>query len=103
MVSISLPACPLARYEAACRAVAKAKSIDEVRDIHGQADAMRAYARQAKNKQLEIDASEIRFRAERRIGELGRAMRSPTARNPRKSVPSVSPISPAVGDKTVTY
>jgi hypothetical protein len=31
---------------------------------------MRAYARQAKNKQLEIDASEIRFRAERRIGEL---------------------------------
>jgi hypothetical protein len=36
---------------------------------------MRAYARQAKNKQIEIDASEIRFRAERRLGELMAAQR----------------------------
>jgi hypothetical protein len=35
-----------------------------------KSEAMRAYAKQAKNKQLEVDASEIRFRAERRIGEL---------------------------------
>jgi len=31
---------------------------------------MRAYAKQAKNRQLEIDAAEIRMRAERRVGEL---------------------------------
>ena len=31
---------------------------------------MRAYARQAKNKELEADAWEIRMRAERRIGQL---------------------------------
>jgi len=31
---------------------------------------MRAYARQAKNKRLEIDAADIRIRAERRIGQL---------------------------------
>lgn len=30
---------------------------------------------QAKNKQLEIDASEIRFRAEREIGELMQAQK----------------------------
>lgn len=65
----------LDKYEAACRAVADAKSVDEVKDIRDQAEAMRAYAKQAKNKQLEIDASEIRFRAERRIGELMAAQR----------------------------
>lgn len=66
---------PLMRYDAACRAVAEAKSIDEVKDFRDKAEAMRAYAKQAKNKQLEIDASEIRFRAERRIGELMAAQR----------------------------
>lgn len=63
------------RYDAACRAVSEAKSIDEVKDFRDKAEAMRAYAKQAKNKQLEIDASEIRFRAERRIGELMAAQR----------------------------
>lgn len=36
---------------------------------------MRAYAKQAKNRQLETQAAEIRFRAERRIGELMAAQR----------------------------
>ena len=40
-----------------------------------RADAMRAYAKQAKNRQLEIDAAEIRMRAERRVGELMAAQR----------------------------
>ena len=31
---------------------------------------MRAYAHQAKNRQMEIDAAEIRIRAERRLGQL---------------------------------
>lgn len=37
--------------------------------------AIRAYAKQAKNKQLEVDATEIRIRAERRVGELMEAQR----------------------------
>ena len=60
----------LIRYDAACRALAEAKSIDEARDIRDKSEAVRCYARQAKNKQLEVDAAEIRLRAERRLGEI---------------------------------
>lgn len=60
----------MVKYEAACRAVSEAKSIDEVKEFRNQAEAMRAYAKQAENKQLETDAAEIRIRATRRIGEL---------------------------------
>lgn len=60
----------LVKYEAACRAVAAATSVDEVREITAHAEALRAYSRQAKNRQLEVQAAEIRIRAERRLGEL---------------------------------
>lgn len=62
-------------YEAAIKAVAAAKSVDEVREWHNKSAAMRAYAKQAKNKQLETDAAEIRIRAERRLGEMMAAQR----------------------------
>ena len=65
----------LVKYAAACRAIAEAASIDEAKDFRDKGEAMRAYARQAKNKQLEVQAAEIRIRAERRIGELMSAQR----------------------------
>lgn len=65
----------LVRYDAACRAIAEAKAVDEVIKIRDHAEALRAYAKQAKNKQLEVDAAEIRIRAERRVGELITAQR----------------------------
>jgi hypothetical protein len=37
----------LARYDAACRAVAEARTVDDVQEIAAHAEAMRAYARQA--------------------------------------------------------
>lgn len=71
----------LATYDAACRAVAEARTADEARGLHNKAEAMRAYARQAKNRQLEVDAAEIRMRAERRLGELIKAQKETVGLN----------------------
>lgn len=60
----------LVRYEAARRALAEAVAVDEVAEIRSQAEAMRHYARQAGDKTLEIQSAQLRFRAERRLGEL---------------------------------
>lgn len=60
----------LIKYNAACKAIAEAKRVDEIKLIHDKADALRAAAKIAKNHQAEIDMAEIRFRAEIRLGEL---------------------------------
>jgi hypothetical protein len=53
----------LIKYDAACRAIAAAKRVDEVKHIRDVSIAMRAYAKQANNHDLEADAIEIRMRA----------------------------------------
>ena len=65
----------LASYETACQALAEARTVDEVKDIHDQAVAMAAYARLAKNRKLEADAIEIRMRATRRMDQMRMAQK----------------------------
>ena len=60
----------LVKYEAACRAIAAAKNVDEVKKIRDVSIAMKAYAHQAKNLIMEADALEIRMRATRRMDQL---------------------------------
>jgi len=74
---------PMVRDALTERAVAEAKAVDEVKEIINVSAAMAAYARQAKNRQMEADAFEIRLRAERRIGEMleaGKEERAPVGR-----------------------
>jgi hypothetical protein len=55
-------------YDTACRALDKARTVDEAKEIKNQAHAMRIYAKQAKNKKLEADAYEVRQRAIIKVG-----------------------------------
>src|SRR4051812_30339909 len=71
----------LVRYDVACRAIAEARAVDEVKGICDRAEAMRHYGRQAKNRQLEADAWAIKERAEIRLGELIRAQKETVGLN----------------------
>lgn len=68
-------------YDNACRMLEKARSTDEAKTIRDEAMAMKVYARQAKNRQLEADAISIRLRAERRLGQIIDAQRKSVGLN----------------------
>jgi len=69
-------------YDTACRALAEAKLIDEVKGVADKAMAMQLYARQARDKSLMADAAEIRERAEYRLAEMLAGQREAGLLNP---------------------
>lgn len=60
----------LARYDAACAALAEAVRADEVMHVRLEAEGLRALARVAKNVEMEAQAVSLRTRAEARLGEM---------------------------------
>src|SRR5262245_10586424 len=61
-------------YDTACRALADARRVDEVKDILDKAFVVREYARRGKNTKLVEDATAILLRAQRCCGEMLREM-----------------------------
>jgi N6-adenosine-specific RNA methylase IME4 len=85
----------LIKTNAARRAVAEAKSVDELKNIRNQAEALRYAAIQA-GLGLEIinDAAEIKLRAERRAGEMLAEMeKRHGARDGKTELQHVTPLS----------
>ena len=95
----------LIRYDNACRALAEARSVDEVKDVRDKAIAMAAYARQARNRDLEADAIEIRLRATRRLDQLRQAQKTTVGLNeggrPRKTGVSDTPVVPTLASQGI--
>ena len=72
--NLPISATGLARYDAARTALAECERVDEAKDLSDKAAALAAYAKQARDPELEDIARRIRARAVWRMGELSAAL-----------------------------
>ncbi|MBX9728051.1 MAG: hypothetical protein K2X31_04000, partial [Sphingopyxis sp.] len=87
----------MVRYEAARAALIECKTVDEVKDIADRALALKLYGQQARDKTLEVDAAEIRIRAERRLGEMLTQQKQTVGLNP--GAKGIGPIAVVADDR----
>lgn len=74
----------LVKFEAVKRALAEARSIDEVKEVRDKAEALRLYVKQqGDGLEMQNDIAEIKLRAERRAGELLKQMGLAKGGNPK--------------------
>lgn len=92
----------LVRYEKARNALAEAHRVDEVKSIRDKAEAMAAYARQAKDTQLVQYATEIKVRAERKAGELLAKAEKRSAGRPGNRSNGTTNLPPTLADMGIT-
>ena len=71
-------------YDTMVRAIVECHQVDELKDMHDKARALEMYAKQAKNIEAERRATEIRIRAERKVGQLLVAMKRTPPRESAK-------------------
>lgn len=98
----------LIKYDAARMALAECKAVDEVKAWVDKAAAIQAYGRMAKDKTLEVDAAEIRIRAERRLGEMIRAQKESVGLNTGGRPPEETPrvkreVSPTLAEVGISH